>query len=102
MRDLTFTIDGQELIKEFDFKIVKGTRGYLRCVFRFVKPSDWTGFQRIAIFETNNKAVPVPISTSNCCTVPDDVADHSVFKIRVVGGNDKNTVTTNKILIEQR
>lgn len=100
MRNLQFTVNGQRLSKDGDFSnIVKGTKGYLKCIFNF-EGNDWIGYKVVAVFWNSKIEYAVPV-LSNSCMVPDEVTDYSNFKMKLIGARDNCRITTNKVLISQ-
>lgn len=97
MKTLFFKVSDQKL----DFvtrpeRLIKGTKGYLECAFLF-EGDDWNGCKVVAVFDDEN-AVPV---LNGGCMVPDDSANKSVFKIRLIGVSEKYKILTNNIFVEQ-
>lgn len=101
MRILEFRVEGQRLRKSdsCDFNgIVPGTVGYLKLHFTF--DGDWYDCNKICIFDTLTKSVPVKIE-NGYCLVPEEVSSSSNFYISLIGKKvgENYLVKTNKELV---
>lgn len=103
MRILNFKINGQKLEKTGDFSgIIRGSRKYLKCRFDFID-REWLTMTRIAVFEWGNVEYAVLLKPDDTCFVPDEVADHSCFKVKVVGilGDSKKNITNREVVLQE-
>lgn len=101
MRKINFKVDKQRLSKVGNFEhIVKGTKGFLQCVFSFDEENNWKDYNIVAVFEAGNVECAV-IVDNNTCIVPNEVTDLRCFKIRLIGIKESQRITTNKELIKQ-
>ena len=103
MRTLSFKINGQNLEKIGDFSgIIRGSKRYLKCSFELVD-KEWLTMTRIAVFEWGNTEYPVLLKSDNTCLVPDEVTDHSCFKVKMVGisGGSKKNVTNKEVVLQE-
>lgn len=99
MRDLNFRIDRQTLSKDGDMSgLVRGTTGYLRCVFSF-DPS-WDGYQKIASFVAKGVDEAVAIE-DGMAMVPDEIAKAGRIELRVLGVKGKEIVKTSTVELRQ-
>lgn len=101
MRILEFRVEGQRLRKSdsCDFSgIAPGTIGYLKLHFIF--DGDWYDCNKICIFDTLTKSVPVKIE-NGYCLVPEEISKSSSFSVSLVGKGVKKDylIRTNKELI---
>lgn len=98
MRNLNFKVSGQKLSKEGDFdNIVVGSKGYLNACFAF--DSEWKGFAKVAVFESNNSdEIPVKIGANGECVIPDSVTDGAYIYVKVVGKSKAGQkIVTNRV-----
>ena len=106
MRTLKFIVEGQ-IIKpdpNCDFSdLVPGTSGYLLAEFSF--SPEWSKYVKVArFFSVMGKEYPAKLITrEKTCEIPLEALKRRVFKIQIVGreGEDKKTITTNKVVIHQ-
>lgn len=99
MRDLLFKVEGQHLKQISNTSdLVAGSKGHLRVKFKF--DESWDGYTKAVVFYQGDneeaffiKDEPVPI--------PDEIAAHRTFKMRVIGKRGYTSIPTNKITIVQ-
>lgn len=102
MRILNFQVDGQTLTKTGDFSnIIRGSKGYLSCKFKFVG-DEWEGCNIAAAFENTSGEHAVLVDNEGMCNVPDEVTDSSFFRVKVAGVSAEKKLITNKVFISQR
>lgn len=101
MKTLTFNVKEQDISKTEDFaRIIKGSKGYLNCLFTF-DPS-WENFNAVAIFEHGENSKIELIDSNGMCQVPDSMTDYESFSLKILGIKSQDIYTyTNKVLIEQ-
>lgn len=104
MRTLKFIVDGQ-IIKQdpecnFD-DLVPGTEGYLKAEFSF--SPEWNGFVKVASFHSmmGKEYPPQMLEDGKTCLIPADALKRRIFKVRVLGKNNKLKMTTNKLAVSQ-
>lgn len=111
MRLLEFIIKGQSIKRNTRCNfgnIVKGTRGYLKCVFSF--DSDWDGCRKLAKFEVytpgnqpnkQSKKTYMPI-IGTMCDFPDDFTNESTIRVSVIGTRgEEYCITTDHVEVRQ-
>ncbi len=99
MRDLNFRIDRQTLSKDGDMSgLVRGTTGYLRCVFSFDPSRD--GDHNIESFVAHGVDEAVVIE-DGMAMVPDEIAKAGRFDLRVLGVKGKEIVKTSTVELRQ-
>ena len=101
MRNLQFVVEGQKLSPTGDFSgIVRGTKNYLRCQFKFVD-TDWSGMVVAAVFEKRGIEYPVLIDSNRTCVIPEDVTSEKSFRLNLIGKTGNRIIKTNKLLLSQ-
>ncbi len=99
MRTLQFKVSGQSLSKNGDFSgIVAGTKGYLRLYFDF--DPEWAGCKKAVIFSRYDREQALPVINGGC-PVPDEIAQHSRWKVRLIGEKKGYRITTNEVEVRQ-
>ena len=101
---LNFTVTGQAIIADEPLLIVTGSENVYECHFSFT--SEWTGFEKTAVFTSQNEAREVLIH-NNMCIMPWEVLEREdirrvELKIGVYGVKDDMrmpTVYTKPILV---
>lgn len=103
MRTLSFTIEGQRVMKDptCDFEhLVSGSRGYLKAQFSFNK--EWDGYAKVAVFRKLLSEYPVPIINGEC-EIPGDALDYERFSVSIVGQRKSGErLTTNEVEVLQQ
>ena len=99
MRILNFQVSGQNLSKNGDFSgIVAGTKGYLRLSFGF--DTEWAGCKKAVIFSRYDREQALPVINGGC-PVPDEIAQHIRWKVRLIGEKEGYRITTNEVEVRQ-
>ncbi|MDD7562844.1 MAG: hypothetical protein PUK02_13825 [Parabacteroides sp.] len=99
MRTLQCKVTGQSLSKDGDFSgIVAGTKGYLRMAFNF--NSEWDSCKKAAVFSRHDREQALPVINGGC-PVPDEIAQHSRWKVRLIGEKEGYRITTNEVEVRQ-
>lgn len=99
MRILNFQVSGQSLSKNGDFSgIVAGTKGYLRLTFDF--DPEWAGCKKAVIFRRYDREQALPV-INGWCPVPDEIVQHSRWKVRLIGEKEGYRITTNEVEVKQ-
>lgn len=99
-RTLMFKISGQKIEKNGDFShLVKGTRGYLQVSFSCTH--EWNSCKKAAVFLTGEKEYPVPV-VGDKCDVPDEVAEKSIWELKLVGERDGFRIITDTVGVTQK
>ncbi len=99
MRVLNFKVSGQCLSKSGDFSgIVAGTKGYLRLSFEF--DPEWAGCKKAVIFSWYDREQALPVINGGC-PVPDEIAQHTRWKVRLIGEKEGYRITTNEVEVRQ-
>ena len=99
MRVLNFKVSGQSLSKDGDFSgIVSGTKGYLRLSFDF--DPEWAGCKKAVIFSRYDKEHAFPVINGGC-PVPDEIAQHTRWKVRLIGEKEGYRITTHEVEVRQ-
>lgn len=99
MRILNFKVSGQNLSKNGDFSgIVAGTKGYLRLSFDF--DPEWSGCKKAVIFSRYDREQALPVINGGC-PVPDEIAQHTRWKVRLIGEKEGYRITTNEVEVRQ-
>lgn len=105
MRKLKFNVDNQIITRDpncdFD-NLIPGTKGYLRAEFAFTP--DWNGWIKTATFYS---ALGIEYGTKELkdgksCAIPTEALKRRAFKIRITGEKNGSTITTNKVVVQQR
>ena len=105
MRTLKFIIDKQ-IIKpdpKCDFSgLIPGTSGYLKAEFSF--SSEWNGCNKVAAFYSvmGKEYPPQVLDDGKTCIIPEEALAGKMFKVRVIGKNEKQKITTNKLTVCQK
>ena len=102
MRTIKFIVDGQNIKRDLtcDFsKIVKGSKGYLKCNFSF--SAEWSGCKIAASFWSFGKEIDAALLENGECQIPDSVTDFRKFGISLIGVRGGYRITTNKVWVEQ-
>lgn len=100
-RVLSFIVEGQSIKKDpnCDFTgLVSGTKGYYQARFGFDR--EWRDYKKIAIFRTREITKYVPI-INGTCQIPDEVTDHIMYYVSVVGKLKDLSIPTTEIAIRQ-
>lgn len=105
MRSLRFIVEGQMLKPDpkCDFEnLVPGTEGYLKAEFVFLS-SEWANTVKIVSFFSamGKEYQPQILKNGKSCIIPKEALTKRVFKIRVTGTSESQTITTNKVAIRQ-
>ena len=99
MRTLQCKVTGQSLRKDGDFSgIVAGTKGYLRMAFNF--NSEWDSCKKAAVFSRHDREQALPVINGGC-PVPDEIAQHSRWKVRLIGEKEGYRFTTIEVEVRQ-
>ena len=104
MKTLKFVVDGQVIKQDpsCDFSgLVPGTEQYLRAEFRF--SSEWNGYIKVATFWSalGKEYPPQELKDGKTCMIPTEALKKRVFKVQVIGGNNKIKISTNKVKVIQ-
>lgn len=107
MRKIRFIVDGLTIKQDptCDFSgLVPGTEGYIQAEFVF--SSDWNNTVKVAAFFSNigREYEPQVLKDGRTCMIPSDALKRRVFKVQVIGKNDKLKLklNTNKVVVEQK
>lgn len=104
MRPLIFVVDGQIIKKDpncdFD-NLVPGSEGYLLAEFRF--SPEWDGYAKIAAFYSplGREYAPQLLKDGKSCVIPAEALKKRSFKVMILGKNEKQKLSTNKLTVHQ-
>lgn len=98
---LTIIVDGQNATLKKHGKIVKGTKGYLKCGILFSE--EWDGINKVLVCSntfdfSSETATPI---VNNSCMIPDSVTDRNRIFIKIVGKMNRLQIVTNTCVLEQ-
>lgn len=105
MRTLKFNVSGQTIAQDptcnFD-GLVPGTEGYLQAEFTF--SSEWESAVKVVGFFSNmgREYTPQVLNDGKTCVIPTDALRNRIFKLQVIGKNEKHTLRTNKLTVTQK
>lgn len=104
MRTLKFIVEDQIVRPDpsCNFSgLVPGTKGYLQAEFSF--SSEWDGYVKVAAFYSimGREYPPQGMKDGKTCMIPAEACARPQFKIQIFGKRDKNTLKTNKLVINQ-
>ena len=105
MRTLKFIVNGQTVTQDptcsFD-GLVPGTDGYLQAEFAF--SPEWESTVKVVGFFSNmgREYAPQLLNNNRTCVIPTDALRNRIFKIQVIGKNEKYTIRTNKLTVAQK
>ena len=99
-RILSFTVTGQHIEKFSGFSgLVRGTKGYLQATFECSE--EWKGCKKAAVFCADGEEYPVPIVDGKC-DVPDEVAEKSNWKVKIIGKSETFKILTDEAEVTQK
>lgn len=104
MRTLKFIVDDQIIKKDpncnFD-NLVPGTEGYMRAEFSF--SPEWNGYIKVVGFYSmlGKEYPPQVLVDGKSCDIPVEALERRGYRIKVFGKKGKQTLTTNKVGVEQ-
>jgi hypothetical protein len=105
MRILRFIVNDQIIEKDpscsFE-NLVPGSDKYIKAKFTF-SPA-WDGFTKVVSFRSmlGNEFEPQFLQDGTTCLIPAEALKRRAFKIQVLGQKGPTTVTTNKLVVEQK
>lgn len=104
MRTLRFIVDDQilKLDPSCDFDgVVPGTEKYLQAEFSF--SPEWNGCVKVAAFYSvlGKEYKAMVLRDGKSCMIPPEALKKRIFKVRIVGKNGDEKITTNKVTVCQ-
>lgn len=100
MKELRFTVNGQELKPEEQYTgIMRGSHKYLRLMFDFHR--EWKDYTKVINVNDVDGNEYNAYNTPNGVVLPKDVTGTSRLYITVYGRKGESTVKTNTVTIEQ-
>ena len=98
---LTIIVDGQNATLKKHGKVVRGTKGYLKCGILF--SDEWDGVNKVLVCSntfdfSSETAVPI---VGNSCMIPDSVTDRNRIFMKIIGKSETVKITTNICVLEQ-
>ena len=104
MRTLKFIVDGQEIQQDpsWDFsRLVPGSEKYIKAEFSF--SPEWKKRVKVARFFSalGREYEPQALMDGRTCLIPSEALKKRVFKVQVMGKEDKSKILTNKVEVKQ-
>ena len=101
MRTLEFSVKSQKLRRASSSSfsnIVRGSKNFLKAIFSF--SDEWASMNKVVLFSTDKCKEYVALR-NNECMIPDKITESLVFKVRVIGVNGDQKVSTTELTIRQ-
>lgn len=104
-RTLRFIINGQTITQDpsCDFSgLFPGTENYLQAEFDFSQ--EWESTVKVVGFfsDMGREYEPQALNSNKTCVIPTDALKNRIFKIQIIGKNNKYTLRTNKLAVVQK